>query len=195
MTAVLADPRDVLVKASPLIALRSFMSELLPPERLERVWSKAGEEFPEEKARLDRRTIVASERIRVLFVNRLIELTADEMGEPATDVAHRVGRRAAEGASTGVMRLAMVLISIPNLLRKLAPVWSQLYTHGTMSVRSTDETATIELSDFPVRSTIGCARITGWFEWFAQKAEKAATVQHDPCRAENGAVCRWDVRW
>ena len=26
-------------------------------------------------------------------------------------------------------------------------------------------------------------RITGWFEWFAQKAEKTATVTHAACRA------------
>jgi hypothetical protein len=195
MTGASADPRDVLVKASPLIALRSFMDEHLTPDGVERVLAKAGEEFPEEKARLGQRVMVASERVPVVFVNRLIELTAGELRESPAAVAHRVGRRAAEGASTGVMRLAMVLISIPNLLRKLAPVWSQLYTHGTMSSSSEGKTATVELTDFPVRSKTGCGRITGWFEWFAQKAEKTATVQHYPCRAESGPVCRWTLRW
>ena len=171
------------------------MDEYLSPDAVERVLSKAGEDFPEERARLNQRVMVASERIPVVFINRLIELTADELHEPATVVAHRVGRRAAEGASTGVMRLAMVLISIPNLLRKLSPVWSQLYTHGKMSSSAEGRTATVELTDFPVRSKTGCARITGWFEWFAQKAEKTATVQHYPCRAENGPVCRLTLRW
>lgn len=195
MTAAPANPSDVLVKATPLITLRSFMDEHLTREAVERVITKAGEEFPDEKGRLGQRVMVASERIPVVLVNRLIELTADELHEPTTEVAHRVGRRAAESASTGVMRLAMVLISIPNLLRKLAPVWSQLYTHGKMSSTSEGRTATVELTDFPVRSKTGCARITGWFEWFAQKAEKTATVQHYPCRAENGPVCRWTLRW
>jgi len=195
MAVVAPNQPDVLVKATPLLALRSFMDDNLSPVALQRVLAKAGEEFPDERSRFGQRVTVASERIPVILVNRLIELTAAELGEPATAVAHRVGRRAAERASTGVMRLAMVLISIPTLLRKLAPVWSQLYTHGTMSSRSEGNTATLELTDFPVRSQTGCARITGWFEWFAQKAEKTATVNHDPCRAENGPVCRWNVRW
>lgn len=195
MTPPPANPRTVLVKAAPLLALRSFMDQHLSRDGAERALTRAGEEFPEEKARLAQRVMVASERIPVVLVNRLIELTADELHEPAVAVAHRLGRFAADSASTGVMRLAMVLISIPNLLRKLAPVWSQMYTHGTISSRSEGNTATIELTDFPVRSKTGCARITGWFEWFAQKAEKTATVQHYPCRAENGPVCRWNLRW
>jgi len=91
------------------------------------------------------------------------------------------------------MRLAMVLI--PNLLRKLVPVWSQISTHGTMSSHSEGSTATIELANFPILSQTGCARRTGWFEWFAQKAEKTATVRHSMCRVDGGEVCRWDLRW
>jgi len=195
MTDSAANQLDVLVKATPLLALRTFMDENLSPAAGQRVLAKIGEEFPNERSRLGQRVMVVSDRIPVVLVNRLIELTADELGEPATAVAHRVGRRAAESASTGVMRLAMVLISIPNLLRKLAPVWSQLYTHGMMCSRSEGNTAAVELTDFPVRSKTGCARITGWFEWFAQKAEKTAVVHHDPCRAENGPACRWNLRW
>lgn len=139
---------------------------------------------------------MASERVPVMFVNRLVELTAEELHEPAPRVAHRVGRRAAEEASNGVMRLAMTFLSIPNLLRKLPPVWSQLYSHGSMHFESgPGNVATMELTEYPLVSATGCARITGWLEWFAQRAEKSAVIAHKECRAEGGKTCRWDLRW
>lgn len=185
---------EVLVKAAPLRAALGFMKDNLDEEARARVLLKAEKEFPEEARRVGA-PVIASDRFPVVFVNRLIELTAEEMKEPATDVATRIGRRGAEESSNGVMRLAMVLISIPNLLRKLGPVWGQLYTHGAMRHTAEGRTATIELEDFPVVSRTGCARITGWFEWFARQAEKTVVVTHAECRAEGARCCRWNLRW
>lgn len=186
--------QEVLVKATPLRTVLGFMKENLGEEALSRLLAKASEEFPAETKRVAAQ-IIASDRFPVVFVNRLIELTASELREPAPVVAHRIGRRGAEEASTGLLRLAMILISIPNLLRKLSPVWSQLYSHGVMRHSSEGRRSSIELVDFPVVSLTGCARITGWFEWFAQRAEKTAAVTHPECRAKGSSQCRWDVRW
>lgn len=171
------------------------MDEHLTPEAVQRVFDRAAEEFPEQVKAFRDRQPVASERVPMAFVNLLTELTAGEMHDSATAVAHRVGRRAAQEASTGVMRLAMVLISIPSLLRKLAPVWAQMNTHGAMSFTSEANHATVELAGFPLSSATGCARITGWFEWFAQQAEKTATVRHECRLVRGGDVCRWHLAW
>ena len=187
-------PEVVLVKASPLRALLHFMDDHLTPQGRDRALQRASAEFPVETS-LRGHMPVATERVPVLLVNRLIELTAEEMREPAPVVAHRLGRVAAEEASTGVMRLAMILISIPNLLRKLAPVWSQVYTHGKVTSACTEREANVELTDFPIASATGCARITGWFEWFAERAEKTARVRHVECRSSGASVCRWQITW
>jgi hypothetical protein len=192
----MASEREVQVKASPVRTLRAYMEEVLKPDARERVIARVSGEFPQESARFRERAPVASERVPVLFVNRLIEQVAEELHEPPAVVAHRLGRRAAEEASGGVLRLAMILISMPSLLRKLAPVWTQLYTHGKMTSTSEGNSAVVELTEFPLLSATNCARITGWFEWFAQKAEKNATVRHSVCRVRNGGdVCRWELRW
>jgi hypothetical protein len=39
------------------------------------------------------------------------------------------------------------------------------------------------------------ARVTGMFEWFAQRAESSAVVRHSACRARRDAVCRWEINW
>lgn len=186
--------RDVLVKATPLRSVLSFLESNVPGGR-ETVLDRAAAEFPAEVARLRERTPLPSDRFPVVFVNRLIELGADELHRPATEVAHRLGRFAAEEAAGGILRLAMMMISIPSLLRKLGPVWKQLYSHGTMDSTSDGSTATVELHDFPVVSATGCARITGWFEWFAGRAEKSVVVRHSECRASGAMRCRWDLRW
>ena len=192
----MSSSRDVLVKSTPLRGVLAFMEKNLSPAAIENVFTKASVEFPEETNRAKARVIVASERFPVVFINRMIELVAGEMKEPVANVAHRMGRAAAENASTGILKLAMVLISMPSLLRKLQPVWAQLYTHGAMSSSSEGKTANIELRDFPVISATGCARITGWFEWFAQAAEKTAKVRHDSCRVDNeSGICRWTITW
>jgi hypothetical protein len=187
--------RDVLVKTTPLRSVRAFLDEHLKPEAKERVIAKAAGEFPDHAQRLRERTLIATERVPVAMVNRLIELAAEELGEPPTQVAHRIGRRAADEAAKGILRLAMVMISIPSLLRKLAPVWTQLYSHGTMSSRADGKSAVVELADFPVVSATGCARITGWLEWFAEKAESGATIRHSSCTAKGDRICRWDLQW
>ncbi|MEO8034604.1 MAG: hypothetical protein ABI837_09230 [Acidobacteriota bacterium] len=192
----MASERDVLLKAAPLRTLRAYMDEHLKPEARDKVLRKAATEFPSETAHLGERPPLVTERVPVLLVNRLVELTAEELHEPATVIAHRVGRRSAEEASRGILRLAMILISMPSLLRKLTPTWSQMYTHGTMSSHSEGRSATIELTGFPVKSVVGCARVTGTFEWFAGQAEKSATVTHSVCQAKNGGdVCKWEVHW
>lgn len=186
--------RDVLVKATPLRAVQGFLQDELLTDARARVFEKAGREFPAEAERLTK-PVIASDQFPVVFVNRLIELAADELRQPATTIAHRIGRRGAEEASSGILRLAMVLISMESLLRKLRPVWSQLYTHGEMTVETAPHKATIVLDKFPVISKTGCARITGWFEWFSQKAEKTSTVTHAACRADGARECRWETTW
>lgn len=107
----------------------------------------------------------------------------------------RIDALRGEEAVNGVLRLALNFISVPNLLRKLEPVWSQFYSHGRMTIDQKEKAATIELHEFPLVSATHCARVTGWFEWFAQKAEKSAAVRHSTCRARGDAQCRWEVIW
>lgn len=186
---------EVLVKATPLRSLLAVMTEALGEGGKTRVFDRAAKEFPAETARVRQQTLIASDRFPVVFVNRLIELTADELHEAPTAVAHRVGRRGAQDASTGVMRLAMTLLSIPSLLRKLGPVWSQMYTHGSMENSFGDKTGVVELKNFPVVSKTGCARVTGTLEWFGEQAEKNFRITHLECRATGAPECRWQIRW
>ena len=187
--------RDVLVKATPLMSVQAFMEKHLSPAGVDAVLAKASAEFPGEVARLAERKPIASDRFPVVFVNRLLELTAEKLGNPPEALAHRVGRFAAERSASGILRLAMMILSMPALLRKLAPVWTQLYSHGKMTFESDDNSATIELSEYPVVSAAGCARISGWFEWFSQQAQKSAVVSHTDCRAKGGSGERWYIRW
>lgn len=185
----------VLVKATPYRALLHFLDREVEPEVRARIVDEAAKEFPEHEAMLRARSVIVSERVPVTMINRMIELAAGEMRIPRAVLAHRIGRAAAEEAAGGVLRLALTLISIPNLLRKLGPVWSQLYTHGTMTSRSEGRSATIELTDFPLASATGCARVTGWFEWFSQRAEKTASARHTSCRADGAPIEQWVVKW
>ena len=187
--------REVTVKATPYRMIRSFMDENLGEEARERVLAKVSSEFPAQAALLRQRVVVATERLPVVLLNRMVELAAEELRQPPELVGNTIGRRSAKESSSGVLRLAMVMISIPSLLRKLAPVWTQMYSHGKMTSQSEGRTAVIELTDYPVVSASGCARITGTFEWFAEQAEKTATVRHSSCRAKGAPVCRWDLQW
>jgi hypothetical protein len=186
---------EVTVKASPYLSVRAFMNESLSADARERVLVRLSEESPAHASLLRQRVVVVSDRIPVLLLNRLIELMAGELRQPPEIVANSVGRRSAKDSSSGVLRLAMIMISIPSLLRKLAPVWTQMYSHGTMTSRSEDRSAVVELTDYPVVSAAGCARVTGTLQWFAEAAEKNATVHHTSCRGKGAAICRWDVRW
>lgn len=186
---------EVLVKATPLRSLLSLITEELGEPAKVRILELARRDFPAEAASLLQHMPIASDRFPVVFLNRLIELTADEFGEPHTTVAHRVGRRGAHDASTGVLRLAMTLLSIPSLLRKLGPVWTQMYTHGSMKNTFGERSGVVELENFPVVSKTGCARVTGTMEWFGEKAEKAFRITHLECRANGASHCRWQIRW
>lgn len=186
---------DVLIKASPLRSVLDFMNTQLNAEGRTRVLDRAAVEFPAETARVRKSMPIASDRFQVVFLNRVMELVADELHQPQTVVAHRIGRQAAKDASTGVMRLAMTLLSIPALLRKLSPVWSQMYSHGVMKNEFHEKSATVELQDFPIASKAGCARITGTLEWFGEQAEKNFHILHTECRANGAPTCRWQLRW
>jgi hypothetical protein len=190
----MADP-IVMVKGTPLMSIVSFMNKHLSPEAVERVLVAAAAGFPQEVAKVQGGLILASERFPVAFLNRLIEKIAEELNEPATELSHRLGRIGAESAAGGILKLALSFISMPNLLRKLEPVWQQLYTHGRTTNVSGDRDATVELHDLPYVSPIQCARVTGMFEWFAQRAESSAVVRHSACRARRDAVCRWEINW
>lgn len=186
---------DVTVKATPLKAVLAFMDRELDAPARDRVIESVRNDYPDEVRRIRERAIIMSERVPVSFVNRLIEATAAEIRQPAPLVAHRIGRAGAEDAAGGMLRLALAVISIPNLLLKLGPIWKQINSHGTMTNKSDKNSALLELTDYPLVSATGCARVTGFFEWFAQRAEKTATINHYECRARGGALCRWKIQW
>lgn len=186
---------EVLIKATPVRSLLALMTEEVGADDRKRILDRAAREFPEYASRLRQHVPIVSDRFPVVFLNRLIELTAEELHEPATQVAYRVGRRGAQDASTGVMRLAMTLLSIPSLLRKLGPVWSQMYTHGVMENTFGEKSGVVALKNFPVVSKTGCARVTGTLAWFGEQAEKNFRITHDECRADGAAECRWQLSW
>jgi hypothetical protein len=185
----------VLVKATPLLTVLSFMDEYLDGTAKARVLDSVAGGFPEEIKKIREHRVIASDRFPVALLNHLIERSAEVLGEEPVELAHRIGRRGAESASGGILRLALTMLSMPSLLRKLEPVWTQLYTHGRTTNECHDKSATVELHDFPYVSATQCGRVTGMFEWFAQKAERTATVRHTSCRASRGTVCRWDLSW
>ena len=171
------------------------MDEKLAPAAKEEILTAASADFPDEVKKIRAGSILASERFPVALLNRMIEKTADVLRRPAIDVSHEIGRRGAENASNGVLRLALTLISMPSLLRKLQPVWQQLYSHGRTSYELGERRASVELHDFPYVSATQCARVTGMFEWFAQKAERHGAVRHVACRARGEAADRWEITW
>lgn len=75
------------------------------------------------------------------------------------------------------------------------PSRSTLYSHGRTTNECRERNASVELQDFPYISATQCARVTGMFEWFAQKAERTATVRHVSCRALRDPLCRWELNW
>lgn len=190
----MSNETEVLIKASPLRSLLAQMTTELGEAGKMRILDRAAREFPEDVSRLQQ-PMIASDRFPVVLLNRLMELMADELREPHAVVAHRVGRRGAQDASTGVMRLLMTLLSIPSLLRKLGPVWTQMYTHGSTENSFGDRSGVVALKDFPVVSKTGCARVTGTFEWFGEQAEKSFRITHSDCRAHGAPECRWQFRW
>ncbi|MFZ2492006.1 MAG: hypothetical protein WA208_11025 [Thermoanaerobaculia bacterium] len=187
--------QEIMVKATPLQAVLDFMTANLKPEVKEKVFIKTAVEFPEETNRVRGQKLLAFDRVPLRFTIKLVELTAEEMHEQSADVAYRIGRLGAEAAAKGVLRLALTMISIPSLLRKLEPVWTQLYSHGKMSSTCEAKSAVVELKEFPLISATFCSRVTGWFAWFAEKAEKTATVKHVSCRTRGDATCRWSIAW
>lgn len=184
-----------MVKATPLLSVLAFMDENLASDARDNVLTGAAGEFPEEIRKVREQRVIASDRFPVAFLNRLIEASAKALNKSPLEVSHRIGRLGAENASRGILRLALTMLSMPSLLRKLEPVWSQLYSHGRTTNECREKNATVELHDFPYVSATQCARVTGMFEWFAQKAERTATVRHVSCRASRDTVCRWDISW
>jgi hypothetical protein len=189
------DVNEVLIKATPLRSARAFIEGSISKEAMERVLSKTIADFPDQQERLRRHTIVASERVPVRMINRMIELAAEELKEPAPQLAHRIGRRGAEDAAGTILRLAMVMVSMPALLRKLSPVWTQLYSHGTMTSSVEGKEGLIELKGFPLVSATGCGRVTGFLEWFAEKGDRRATIRHTACTSKGAPSCQWELRW
>lgn len=185
----------VMVKATPLLSVLAFMDETLAAEAKENVLTSVALEYPQEVRKVRDQRVIASDRFPVAFLNRLIEASAKASNKSPLEVSHRIGRMGAENASRGILRLALTMLSMPSLLRKLEPVWSQLYTHGRTTNECRERSATVELHDFPYVSATQCARVTGMFEWFAQKAERSAAVRHVSCRASRDPVCRWDISW
>ena len=84
---------------------------------------------------------------------------------------------------------------------RVAIVCTSLLAAGLLAAGGGDSdsgdgsTAVVELTGYPVVSSTGCARITGWFEWFAETAETSARVTHTECRAGGHPTCRWRITW
>ena len=186
---------SVLVKATPYRALVHFLDKELDSATRARVFDSAAREFPESESLIRRRLVIASELVPVALMDHLVKAAAVEVGVPAVTLAQRAGRAGAEEASTLIFRFAMAVISIPNLIRKIPPGWKQLYSHGTMNVQCEANRADVELLDFPVVSDVTCGRVTGWFEWFAQAADRSAAASHVRCRATGATSEGWVIEW
>lgn len=186
---------DVLVKATPYRALAGYLGRQLTPEARARVWDQTGREFPPYQAILGKRTMLASEQVPVLLMNRLIELSAAELRVPPEQLAQKAGHEGAKEAASLTFRFAMAVLSMPNLIRKISPGWKQLHTHGRINAECGERSARIDLVDYPIVSKVTCARVTGWFEWFSTAAEKTARTRHVKCRVAGDPVEAWVVEW
>ncbi|HVT05414.1 MAG TPA: hypothetical protein VHL58_18795 [Thermoanaerobaculia bacterium] len=194
--SVVAPPVLITVKATPFRAMRKFMeSELTPPQR-ESVLAQLSSEFPEYAARMRGGTIMASDRLPLVMVNRLTELLAKTVGQPLEEFAKRAGALGAEEAVNTVLKIMISFFSPQRMLDKTPTIWKTLYSHGDLLVEHTDTTATVELKNLPTQSIAGCGRITGWFEWLAMKTgAKDVNVNHLECRARGGTRCIWKLVW
>src|SRR5688500_3787744 len=158
---------EIMVRGTPIEALRTFLRQELSPEQLAAVIARlSSREFAKQIST----TIIPSELFPLTHVNELTALAADEKGEPPDAFARRAGSFSA-GLSLGrpAFRPFFAVLSVANALRVAPLMWKRVYTGGVMEVTAQSHGARIVVTQFP-GSVAGCGRITGFFHYIGEKS-------------------------
>ena len=182
----------VTVKGSPIRSLLSFIDQELTDEQRDELFQR----MPPEYARRLQETILATDTVPVVMLNRLTEEAAAVKGEPMERFAARAGRAAASEAFAGVYRVFALVLTPTALLSKAARIWGSLYNRGELLVEAQSErSAHLSLVNFPTEPA-ACARITGWIERMTELTGARQTrITQTKCRAHGETACEWDIEW
>ena len=70
-------------------------------------------------------------------------------------------------------------------------MWHRVYEGSELEVEVTGRKGRLKMRAFPA-DPASCGRITGWFEFIAEKTGARAT---HTCRCDGAADCAWDFAW
>ena len=182
---------EVKIKATPVNGVVQFIRRELTPAELEKVTSQ----FAPDEMKYFTGSVLASEEIPVVLVNRFTRAAAEAKGESVESFGRRAGRFGAELGMKTVYKFLMLVMSVETILRKAQTIFSRVYNGGTFTVDASDKSAIFHLSDFPSEE-VGCARLSGWMEKLGEAAGATnLKVRHDECMAKGAKECRWDLSW
>jgi hypothetical protein len=178
---------EVMVKGTPINALVDFVRKELSPEQAGSVLGR----MTAEEAAFFHGDLLAPALVPLAAVNRYTALAAEAKGEPVGAFARRAGRFGAEQGTRTVYKFILMLFSSESVLRAAPSMWRRVYEGSELEVLVAGRRGRLTVRDFPA-DPASCGRITGWFEFIAEKVG-AQTVHR--CRCDGAAECAWDFTW
>lgn len=180
------------IKATPVNGLVRFTRERLAAEQYRRLLSS----FDETEQSYFTGSLLTHEQVPLELVNRWTELASNLSDEELKQFAYEAGRYSASLSVGSVLsRMLLSVATIETALRKAAFTFSSVYDTGELSVEARENSARLELRDFPSH-VASCARITGWTSYIAEAAgARNSTAEHTECRAEGDELCVWELSW
>ncbi|SRR5258708_6199396 len=179
-------------KGTILRSLLKFIGKDLTPEQR----ANAIAALPEaDRQVVEQPSILATQKIPELTLNRLTEAAAAAKGEALDSFGNRAGRAELSDA-VGVYRFLTIVLTPAALLHKASSLWSTVHSHGQLLIENeTAGSARIRLTDFPSEEA-HCARLTGWFEGAGvMTGAKNARINHDVCMVRGASDCQWQLTW
>ncbi len=143
----------------------------------------------------ERRTVLASDKIPEVTLNRLTVEAAKAKGQSVDAFGRRAGR-AELADSVGIYRFFIIVLTPTALMRKASTLWATVHSHGALAVESvTARSARVRLKNFPSEEA-HCCRLAGWFEGAGEMTGvKHVSVVHDVCMTRGAADCQWQITW
>ncbi len=150
---------------------------------------------PADRELIDHGSVLPSQRVPELALNRLTAEAAKAKGEALDSFGRRAGRAELSDA-VGVYRFFVIVLTPTALLHKASTLWATVHSHGQLTLENEGPgTARVRLSNFPSEEA-HCSRLTGWFEGAAvMTGAKNSRVVHDVCMARGDADCQWQLTW
>jgi hypothetical protein len=180
---------EVMVRGTPVNGLVAFVTRDLAPQQVARVLSQ----LPPDEAALFNGKVLAHATVPLALVNRYTTLAAGEKGEDVAAFARRAGHAGAEQGTQSVYKFILMLLSGASVLRAAPSMWKRVYVGSTLETEVGNRGGRLTARDFPA-DLASCGRITGWFEFIAERTVKNARVSH-ACRCTGAAECSWLFEW